>query len=251
MSARGLQNKVAVVTGAAGGVGREVVRMLREQGAKVVGVDVQESVRMLRENDESYVGYVGDVRDASTAKDAIEICRSRWKVIDILITLAGCIVPKPIAETTEDEWDLMMETNVKGVYFFCREAIPEMVKRGSGAVVLMSSISGVVGLASQSGYCASKGALSLLTKQMAIDYARHGIRVNAVAPGAIDTPFLDFYIQSQPDTEKFTEAVRAAHPLRRWAQPDEVAAAILFLASDAASFITGDVLSVDGGYTAQ
>jgi NAD(P)-dependent dehydrogenase (short-subunit alcohol dehydrogenase family) len=159
-------------------------------------------------------------------------------------------VPKGILDVSEEEWDTVMDGNAKSVFLMCKRVIPEFLRTGGGVIVNTASISSVVGLSGQSAYCASKGAVLQLTRQLAVEYAAHNIRVNAVGPGAIDTPFLTRYFDAQPDPEATRRAVAAAHPMGRWAQPEEVAGSIVYLASDEASFVTGAILMVDGGYTA-
>jgi NAD(P)-dependent dehydrogenase (short-subunit alcohol dehydrogenase family) len=241
--------KVAIVTGAAGGVGSAVTRQLVERGASVVAVDVAPSVAELESD--AVVAVRGDVSIASTAEQAVETAVTRFGRLDVLVNNAGHIIWKSIVETTEEDWDLVMAVNVKSMFLHARAAIPVMERQGGGAIVNTASISGVVGLPGQTAYCTSKGAVVQLTRQLAIDHAAAGIRVNAVAPGAIDTPFVQNLIQSVDDPEALAAEVKAAHPLGRWASADEIAESIVFLASDSASFITGTILMADGGYTAR
>ncbi len=241
--------KTAIVTGAAGGVGHATVRLLSEGGARVVAVDLSPSVLELE--GESVLALEGDVAAAATAKRAVAAADDRWGRVDILVNNAAQIVWKSILDTSEDEWDRVMAVNVRSMFLFCRAAIPFMERQGGGAIVSTASISGLVGIAQQSAYSASKGAIVQLTRQLAIECAPARIRVNAVAPGAIDTPFLHGLLETADDPPAIAAAIQAEHPLGRWASAEEVARSILFLASDAARFVTGSVLPVDGGYTAR
>jgi NAD(P)-dependent dehydrogenase (short-subunit alcohol dehydrogenase family) len=243
------EGKVAIVTGAASGVGRETTRLLAERGASVVAVDLDPSVHALA--GDAVSALEGDAALGATADRAVEAAVSRWGRVDVLVNNAGTIVSKPIRDTTEEDLDRVLAVNVKSTFLHSRAAIPVMERQGSGAIVSTASISGVVGLPNQSAYCASKGAVVMLTKQLAVECAGAGIRVNAVAPGAIDTPFLHRLLEPLEDPEAVVAAIKAEHPLARLASAEEVARSIVFLASDEASFITGTVLMVDGGFTAR
>ena len=247
--AEALAGKVAIVTGASGGIGRATVELLLRRGASVVAEDV--SVHVADLEGPKVATLTGDVRVAATAKQAVDLALSRFGRVDVLVNNAAIIVTKDILSTEEDEWNDVMAVNVTGVYHHCRAVLPSMIAQKSGSIVSVSSISGLVGLPYQAVYCASKGAIVQLTRQLAVDYAQHGIRVNSVAPGSIDTPFLQRYLDDQPDPAVAEREIKAAHPLGRIGTPAEMAEAITFLASDQASFITGAILSADGGYVAR
>ncbi len=240
-----------IVTGAAGGVGRATVRLLAERGAAVVAEDVDPAVADLGELGDRVATLEGDVRLGGTAKAAVEMALRRFGRVSALVNNAAVILSKDLLRTSEEEWDDLMAVNVKGAFHHCRAVLPPMRSQGRGSIVNVTSISGVVGLPQQAAYCASKGALVQLTRQLAVEFADKGVRVNSVAPGAIDTPFLGRHLQAQPDPAAAERAVHAAHPLGRCAAPREIAEAIGFLVSDASSFITGTVLAADGGYTAR
>lgn len=244
-----LAGRVAIVTGAAGGIGRATVDLFLKRGASVVAEDVDDRVADMQGPKVATIS--GDVRVAATARKAVDLALSRFGRVDVLVNNAAIIVTKDILSTEEDEWNDVMAVNVTGVFHHCRAVLPHMIAQKSGAIVSVSSISGLVGLPYQAVYCASKGAIVQLTRQLAVDYAQHGIRVNSVAPGSIDTPFLQRYLDDQPDPAAAERDIKAAHPLGRIGTPAEMAEAIAFLASDHASFITGAILSADGGYVAR
>jgi len=242
------EGKVAIVTGAASGVGRETARLLRAAGASVVAIDIAETIHELQ--DDAVATVQADASAAETAERAVATARERFGRLDVLVNNAAEILYKGVLDTGEAEWDRLLAVNVRSVFLHCRAAIPVLRETGGGAIVNTASISGVVGLPAQGAYAASKGAVVMLTRQLAVEFAPDRIRVNAVAPGAIDTPFLRRFVDAQPDPDAVEARIAAEHPLGRLADPNEIARAILFLASDDAAFVTGTVLMVDGGYTA-
>lgn len=238
-----------LVSGAAGGVGRAVVTKLVEGGAKVCATDLTDAVLSLESSD--VVAVVGDVTRAADVDRINAFAEERLGGVDALVSNAGYIVSKTVLETSEEEWDSVMDANAKSLFLMAKRVLPGMIARGWGSIVATGSISSVVGLPSQAAYCASKGALLQLVRQMAVDYARTGVRINAVGPGSIDTPFLHRYLDGLADPVAGAQDIKGAHPLGRWSEPEEVADAILFLVGATSSFVTGQILMVDGGYTAR
>jgi NAD(P)-dependent dehydrogenase (short-subunit alcohol dehydrogenase family) len=247
-----IKDRIFMVTGAAGGVGRAVVKQLAEQGAKIIATDIADNVHELARDfpEASLVTVVGDVSKSADVENIFNVGEEKFGPIESLISNAGYMIGKALHETSEEDWDAVMSGNAKSFFLCAKRALPNMLKAGKGSITATGSISSVVGLPSQAAYCASKGAVLQLVRQLAVEYAANGIRVNAVGPGAINTPFLTRYLAGLPDPEAGAKAVKDAHPMKRWAEPEEVATSLIFLASDNAAFVTGHILMVDGGYVA-
>jgi NAD(P)-dependent dehydrogenase (short-subunit alcohol dehydrogenase family) len=244
------EGEAVLLTGGASGVGLETARILSAEGARVVIGDVAPAVA----EKAAGIGVLGVVADVSTASGVdklVTAARTQIGPPSILISNAGHIVPKPILETSDDEWDQVINTNAKALFMLARALLPDMLAMRRGSIVATASISAMVGIPSQAAYCAAKGAVVQLVRQLAVEYAGRGVRVNAVGPGAVDTPFLTRYFDAQSDPRASMAAVKESHPMLRWAEPAEVARAICYLASQDASFVTGHVLMVDGGYVAR
>jgi NAD(P)-dependent dehydrogenase (short-subunit alcohol dehydrogenase family) len=243
-----LAGAVAIVTGAAGGVGRATVELLRSRGASVVAEDLNPAVEELE--DERVATLQGDVAEPDTARRAVTLARERFGALNVVVNNAGRFLMKPTGETTDEDWDELLRVNVRGAFLHCREALPALGEHGDGRIINVASISGTIGLPGQTAYCSTKGAIVQLTRQLAIEHAPR-VRVNAVAPGAIDTGFMDEALAGAPDREATMLSIAASHPLGRLARPEEIAEVIAFLASPRSSIITGAILMTDGGFTAQ
>jgi NAD(P)-dependent dehydrogenase (short-subunit alcohol dehydrogenase family) len=187
------------------------------------------------------VGVTEDVRAL------VEGAAERFGRLDVLVNNAGVAIPGAAADMSEDDWNRVLNINLTSVWRGMKFASPHMMAAGGGSIISMSSVQGLVGFEGWSGYAATKGAINALTRQAAIDYARYNIRVNAIAPGTIMTPMNEKIFETTPDPQKLIDSWNAMHPLGRFGQPNEVAAAVVFLASDESSFITGEILRVDGG----
>ena len=250
-----LKGKVALITGGTEGMGYATAELFLREGARVAitgrsGEKGSRAVRSLRKH--GAVIYIqGDVSRAADAKRMVSETVSRFGRIDILFNNAGIYVEKAAEDTTEEEWDRVIDINLKGTFLVSKYAIPHMKKQRSGVIINNSSDAGLIGNRSCPAYCASKGAVTVMTKAMALDYAKYGVRVNCVNPGTIDTPMLVREAEASADPEEYLRITNAASPIGRVGRPEEVARAVLFLASDESSFVTGAALSIDGGMTAQ
>ena len=247
-----LDNKVALISGGARGMGAVEAKMFVQEGAKVVIGDVLDEDGKQTEAEINEAGgecvFVHlDVTDETAWQDAVAAAVDRFGKLDILVNNAGIARINNVEDTTSDEWDLVMDINAKGVFLGTKAAIPEIRKAGGGSIVNISSIAGLTG-GRTSSYAASKGAVRLLTKSSAIQYAGEGIRCNSVHPGVIETP-MTTPIMLNTQESRDLNALR--HPLGRVGQPEGIAYGVLFLASDESSSMTGSELVIDGGLTAQ
>lgn len=251
-----LSTKTAIVTGAASGVGLAIVLQYLESGiGGLVAVDIASELpeplqNALSANTHRAVYLQGDVTKERTAMQFTKIANERFGKIDIMVNNAAVSVVKPIHEHTPEEWDHVMDTNVKSLYWSSRHIVPVMIKQKSGLILNTGSISGHVGITNQGAYGPSKGALHQMTRQMAIEYAKYGIRVNAVALGTVDTPIVYRSAVDSGNPEAFIAMLRDNHPIGRIATAEEVACFFTYLSSDFATFFTGSILSMDGGYIA-
>ena len=243
--------RVALVTGAAGGIGQATVSRLRARGYAIIAEDISPKVEELGE-DNAIVPLRADVSATGTAHRAVALARERFGRLDLLVNNAGLFLRKPTEECTDEDFDVLMAVNVRGAFSHARESLAALAAT-KGSIVNLASISGLVGQPNQTIYSMTKGALVQLTRQLAVEHAHRGIRVNAVAPGAVDTDFIAKARDAAADPDPAASRARSIsnHPIGRILTADEIAEAIVFLASDAASGITGTILSVDGGFTAR
>lgn len=253
-----LSGKIAIVTGGAVGIGRACVTRMAEEGAKLAIFDLLESEGRALAAELTGQGYeVGfwpvNVADEANLKSAIDAAALRFGGLHVMVNNAGISgTPKPTDQVTEAEWDRVQAVNVKGVFFGTKHAIPHLRASGGGSIINLSSIAGLVGVGGIAPYHASKGAVRLMSKNDAITYAPEKIRVNSIHPAYIWTPMVENHLQaSSPDLEAAKIAADAAHPIGHMGEPDDIAWAVVWLASDEAKFVTGAEIVIDGGYTAR
>jgi NAD(P)-dependent dehydrogenase (short-subunit alcohol dehydrogenase family) len=233
-----LDDAVAFVTGAGSGIGAACAERLHADGALVVTSDITVGV-----------DHVLDVRDEDAVAAALGSVVTEHGHLDVVVNAAGVAGGGPVHLLEEDEWDRVVDVNLKGTFLVDKHSSIHMLAQGSGSIINIASIEGLEGTEGGSAYNASKGGVVMLTKSMAIDYGRRGIRVNCICPGGIDTPMLRS-ITDADGMDLYRERLREEHLLGRFGRPSEIAAAAAFLASDDASFVTGHALVVDGGFTA-
>jgi dihydroanticapsin dehydrogenase len=264
-----LENKAALITGGGSGIGLATALAFLREGARVAIAEISEeraraAVEHFRDAIKPAPGanqpmaarhevpaILGDVSREADALRMVEETVSRFGRLDVLFNNAGILIEKPVHELSEEEWDRTMDVNLKGVFLVSKHALPHMIRQGRGSIINTGSVNSLVGDYGDPAYCASKGGVGMLTRAMALDYAKHGIRVNAVCPGGVETAMFRQEAATRGlSIEAYREQLRALHPIGRAGMPEEIAAAVVFLASDEASFVTGSLMVVDGGYTA-
>ena len=255
-----LDKKIAFVTGAGSGIGESIARLFARQGARVVLADIREDAAQRVASEIQEAGGSTriqplDVADESQVKVAVEQVAAVEGRLDILVNNAGISHVGNILETSLEDWERIMRVNVDGVFLCAREGVRQMLAQspGGGVIINMSSVAATIGIERRLPYCASKGAVLALTRSIAIDFATQGIRCNAICPGTVQTPFVDGYLARNfaGHEDEVRQQLHARQPVGRMGQPDEIAYASLYLASDEAAFVTGSALVIDGGWTAK
>ncbi len=250
-----LENKIALITGGTSGIGEATAYLFAREGAKVAITGRNETrghvvTAHILESGGKAIFVRTDVRHAAECKRAVDATLDAFGRLDILFNNAGVFYPQTALECSEEEWDLQIDINLKGTFLMSKYALEPMITQGGGVIINNSSGWGLVGGDKAVAYCASKGGVVLLTKAMAVDHGRQGIRVNCICPGDVDTPMLPEDARLRGLDWKTYLAGCENRPLGRIGTPEEIAKAVLFLASDDSSFMTGAVLAVDGGGTA-
>jgi NAD(P)-dependent dehydrogenase (short-subunit alcohol dehydrogenase family) len=250
-----LANKTAIITGGNSGIGRAVAQLFSQEGAKVVIAarniaKGQETTARLRASGGEAIFVQCDVRQPADCAHTVEEALRVFSQVDILFNNAGIVPLGTVLETSFEDWDDALATNISGVFYMSRSVLPHMIERGEGIIINNGSDWSLVGGQAAAAYCASKGAVALLTKAMALDHARQGIRVNAICPGDTYVERWDSHIRPGQSRDEYLTSVGNGFPLGRVARVEEIAKAVLFLASDDSSYMTGQLLVVDGGNTA-
>lgn len=248
-----LKGQTAIITGAGSGIGRASAIAFASEGAKVVVVDVdrtsaESTVNEIQRHSGQAVAQVCDVSKSHDVRNAIETAVQTYGKIDILFNNAGIILPKPIEDIEEQEWDRLFEVNLKGMFLFIKYGLDEL-RKTKGKIINTGSMTGLAGQKKNPAYSATKGAVAALTRSLAIDLAPEGIRVNSFCPAGVLTPLLENWFSQHPDPQAIRKSQDLSHMLGRTATAEEIASVALFLASDEASFITGQSIPVEGGAT--
>ena len=247
-----LQDKVCLITGAGSGIGRETALLFAANGAKLGLGDVNsegltETAARIGELKGEVVTTVGSVCDESDSSRMVNDTVDKYGQLDVLFNNAGIGHVGALHETESDDWDRVLDVNLKGVYWMSKQAVQQMMEQGNGNIINMSSCIAMIGLKQRAAYASAKSAILELSRCMAVDYVEYGIRVNALCPGTIHTPFVDAWLQQAPDPEAALRNAEKRQILGRLGKPEEVAQAALYLASDESAFMTGTAFSLDGG----
>lgn len=248
-----MKDKVAIVTGAASGIGRAAARLFSKNGAQVVIADrdldgIEETLSMIKKSGGKGIAVETDISDSAEVKELVDQAVKTFGKLDYACNNAGIEGEQAFTpDCTPENWNRVIDINLRGTWYCMKHEIPEMLKNGGGSIVNISSIAGLIGFPGIPAYVGSKHGINGLTKTAALEYADRGIRVNSICPGAIETPMIDRFVGKQ---EKDREELVARHPMGRFGTPEEVGEAVIWLCSDKSSFITGQTLAVDGGYTA-
>jgi NAD(P)-dependent dehydrogenase (short-subunit alcohol dehydrogenase family) len=246
-----LADKVALITGAGTGIGRACALAFAWEGARValMGRRREPLEAVASEIGEKAFVVPGDVGDPEQIAPAIEDTVRHFGGLHVLVNNAGVLIAGKAESHTEEEWDQTFDVNVKGLWLLSRAALPHMRKAGGGSIINVSSVLGLVGASNRVAYAASKGAVTLMTKAMALDHAHEHIRVNCICPGIVETEMVADFVRKAPNPELARKQRISLHPMGRFGQPEDIAACAVFLASDESSWMTGAALPVDGGYT--
>lgn len=251
------RKKVVLITGAGSGIGRATALLFSEEvESKVIVIDYnqdlgKETVDIIIKKGGDASFFKVDISNTEEVREMTNKVIKNYNRIDVLANVAGAELVGSVIDTSEEDWDRVMAVNQKGIFLMSKYILPEMIKQKQGAIINISSISGLIGWPGYAAYCTSKGGVIMLTKQMAVDYAKYNIRVNCICPGTTLTPMVERLFDAESNPEEAKKIIAEMHPLGRFAKPVEIANVILFLALDESSFITGAILPVDGGYTAK
>jgi meso-butanediol dehydrogenase/(S,S)-butanediol dehydrogenase/diacetyl reductase len=251
-----LEGKVSLITGAGSGIGQAMAVLFAREGSKVAVADIsaeggRETVRRIRDEGGEAEFFQVDVSSAEQVRRMVDAVIARFGRIDILCNNAGIGVAATVVDTTEEDWDRVINVDLKGVFLGCKYVIPHMLRQGGGVIVNTASVAGMVGVLNRAAYCAAKAGVIGLTKSIAVDFVTKGIRANCVCPGTVETPWIDKILAQQPDPVAERQRMIERQPMGRMGKPEEIAAAALYLASDEAAFVTGTELVIDGGLTAR